>query len=242
MIVVVAHTPKDELLESLLRRHPRVHLLDEPVAHGTLEFSIKGWNRRVWVGPPKPGEVGGLLELIDNNPLVCADECFLPSPLGSLALIALGPLARAGLLVEPPMLRSDAMGNLAELDAWLAELGWEGGVAVEEVPGSPDHLALHAMALVQTPDQWSEVEDLYEECYGRSTFVQLVHGDLPSELGLAAWVLLSAQPDSRVSLLSVRVMSAKQGKCGAAQVVQAMNTMAGLEETLGLIEPLSSTA
>src|SRR5215218_131169 len=88
----------DPRLLELLRNHPRVAEVttsDEPC----LAFHQGPWNRRVLSGDPTPA-LAGLVELMDNNPLVCADEASVPDPASTLALIALGPLIRAGLLVE----------------------------------------------------------------------------------------------------------------------------------------------
>ena len=49
---------------------------------------------------------------------------------------------------------------------------------------------------------------------------------------------LRLTPGDGTSLLTVQTMADKDGKCGAAQVVHAMNVMAGFEETLGVPESL----
>jgi len=50
----------------------------------------------------------------------------------------------------------------------------------------------------------------------------------------AAAYRLSFAADDPTSLLTVRIMADKDGKCGSAQVVHAMNVMCGFEETLGI--------
>jgi N-acetyl-gamma-glutamylphosphate reductase len=45
---------------------------------------------------------------------------------------------------------------------------------------------------------------------------------------------LRVVPDEPNSLLTVRLLSDPLGKCGAAQVVHAMNVMCGFEESLGI--------
>ena len=41
-------------------------------------------------------------------------------------------------------------------------------------------------------------------------------------------------PDESKSLLTVQVMADSRGKCGAGQVVHALNVMCGFEESLGV--------
>jgi len=86
------------VLEAILLGHPALLMLDEPAATpGVIEFGRRAQWRRLSLGLG-PSPVRGLIELIDNNPLVCADDASAPGAIATLALIALGPLARAGLI------------------------------------------------------------------------------------------------------------------------------------------------
>ena len=88
----------DKRLLSFLRSHPHVKEVVEGGGPG-LRFWQGPWARSIEVGNPSL-EVAGLVELMDNNPLVCADVASVPDPASTLTLIAIGPLIRAGLLVE----------------------------------------------------------------------------------------------------------------------------------------------
>jgi hypothetical protein len=182
-------------------------------------------------------ELHGLVELMDNNPLVCADEASVPPPISTLALVAFGPLAWAGLLVEPPTLivsRSVEQENPAD---WLATAGYEGGLSVHEEPqelGSV--IAATGMAKITTPSDWSDIDALYEERFGRSFFVRREE-DALWDVALAqgkpeCFYRLRYTPDEPHSLLTVFMLADEHGKCGAAQLIHAMNVMAGLEESI----------
>lgn len=232
-------TPSDPYLLALLADHPRVEILDGPATPGDgLQFEQGAWRRELLVGDPTL-EVSGLVELMDNNPMVCADRVSVPDAAGTLALIALGPLVRAGLLREPPVVQTNVGTNAEALGAWLATAGWTDGGIVEPVPaelGGVD--ALTALAVIPTPEDWSEIDGLYDEAFARSFFVgredaaewhvRLVQGTPRAVYRLAM------TPDEPDSLLRIQVMADHHGKCGAAQVVHAMNVMAGFEESLGL--------
>lgn len=188
----------------------------------------------------------GLVELMDNNPMVCADSMSVPDPGSTLALIALGPLIRAGLLVEAPTLVYSFEPDPELIESYLENEGWEGGATVANAGQNlGEVLALRAICAVSTPSPvddadpmaFSEFDELFEEAYGRSFFVRR---DETSAWDTAlvsgqphAVFRLSIGPDTPTSLLTVQVMADRNGKAGAAQIVHAMNVMAGFEESLG---------
>ncbi|MEQ1821619.1 MAG: hypothetical protein ABL949_03840 [Fimbriimonadaceae bacterium] len=224
-------------LETYLRTHPKVAL--NGACDSPLEFTQGSWNRRVRVG--EPTGLFGLTELMDNNPMVCADELSVPDAASTLALIALGPLFRAGLLVEAPSLLYNFRDFDPEIvEAFLAGEGWAHGATFALAEENLDSvLALRAICLVQTASELGdEIDEQYDECYGRSFFVRNEensewHVNLVRGLPHAAYKL-GISPGSPHSLLTVQVMADRDGKCGASQIVHAMNVMAGFEECLGI--------
>lgn len=230
------------LLRDRLSGHPLVALQAGTTEHA-LEFWQGDWNRFVCVG--RRDGLRGLVELMDNNPMVCADSMSVPDAASTLALIAVGPLIRAGTLVEPPTLMFSFPADEKQVDSYLETEGWTHGATVAEVHQSLGSvLALRAICAVRTEGDpaaatpFSEIDELYEEAFGRSFFVRRDETspwdtELVSGKPFAAY-RLSIAPDSPTSLLTVQVMADRDGKCGAGQVVHAMNVMAGLEESLGV--------
>lgn len=223
-------------LRTRLEAHPCV-VFDPVPSEAAIEFDQGHWARSVRVG----GIAGlrGLVELIDNNPLVCADTFSVPDPGSTLALIAFGPLIRAGLIVEKPSLIAsfeldeDLIGN------YFADFGWDQGVTshFEDQPiGSV--VAMNAFALIDTPAEFADIDALYEEAFGRSFYVRRMEDgdwdiDLVEGKAYAAYRLRVTEGDPH-SLLTVQTMADREGKIGAAQLVHAMNVMAGFEESLGV--------
>ncbi len=80
-----------EGLSRLLSRHPHIEWMGE--ASSGIRFQQGAWERRIEADRPDL-PIKGLIELMDNNPIVCADEMSVPGPASTLALIALGPLLR----------------------------------------------------------------------------------------------------------------------------------------------------
>lgn len=203
-----------------------------------LVFFQGAWRREIRVGDVD-GAVFGLVELEDNNPLVCADVTSVPSAAGTLALVALGPLARACLLLEPPLLQLSFEADEERVARELAVTGWSGGVTLDCEPRDLGGvLAAAAIAEIPTLDRFEELDELYEEAYGRSFFVREAeeaewHVDLVRGRPNAAYRLRLTPGDDR-SLLTVLAMADAEGKCGAAQIVHAMNVMACFEEGLGI--------
>jgi hypothetical protein len=227
----------DPRVLEMLGRHPRVRSV-EPSEHQGIRFNDGEWAREVRVGDPTV-EQFGLLELMDNNPLLCADSVSVPSPAGTLALLALGPAAIAGLLLERPVLVLSFPASESEVGDALQSVGWSEGADLHiEALELGDVLVASAIAVVSTPTDLSELEEVYGERYDRSFFVRRVEEsqwarDSVSGTPVAGY-RISVAPDTGTSLLTVRVMAARSGKCGAAQLVHTMNVMCGFEETLGI--------
>ncbi len=228
--------PSDPALARLLEAHRDVTVVSGG-SSSVLSIDQDGWKRSLVVGDASCS-VAGLVELMDNNPIVCADVVSVPGAGATLALIALGPLIRAGLLLEPPVLQvAGAFGE--DVDAFVAREGWSEGVVSsfgeEDLRGV---VAANAIALISTPSDWGEVDSLYRECYAHSFYVrEHVEGawDVSLVSGRAfALYSLTYTPGEAGSLLTVKVMADRDGKCGAAQVVHAMNLMCGFEECEGV--------
>ena len=99
-------------------------------------------------------------------------------------------------------------------------------------------VAATVVVAIKTPERLEEVDEMYEERYGHSFYVRrdeesTWHVSLVKDKPHALYRLRIA-PDQPASLLTIQVMADLNGKCGAAQVVHAMNIMAGFEESLGL--------
>lgn len=219
-----------------LKAHPHVEWDPSP-ATCELEFEQGHWARSISVG--RREGLHGLIELIDNNPLVCADTFSVPDPGATLAAIALGPLAKADLIVEPPRLLASFPLLMEGTDDDLADFGWiHGAVGHYEDRGSDASvLALNAMVLIPKEGE-ADLDDLYEEAFGRSFYVQRIEDgdwdlDLVAGRPEAAFRLRLTAGDPH-SLLTVQTMSDREGKVGSAQIVHAMNVMAGFEESLGV--------
>ena len=231
---------EDSKLLTLLKGHPLVRVEPGKLTGPVLEFGDP--KRFIEVG--NPTILSGLTEMVDNNPLVCS-ECFsVPDAFSTLALIALGPLIRAGAIVEPPVCLFNQLPPDGAADIIESFLG---GVAGTDAPFEVvvgfesldlgNVLAVNAMAMISPFDQDSEIDDLFDEAYGRSFFVrrdetsvwdtQLVAG-LPH-----ATYRLRLSDGEPHKLLTIQVLADRDGKCGTAQVVHAMNIMCGFEETLG---------
>jgi hypothetical protein len=226
----------DVRLLSLLRSHPHVKEVVEGRGPG-LRFQQGSWSRSIEIANPEL-EVAGLVELMDNNPLVCADVASVPDPGSTLSLIAVGPLIRAGLLVEAPTDITNFVADPELIGRFLAKEGWPDGVTYHQEPIDlgPVYVA-SCIAAISTPARIEDLDDLYAEAYGRSFFVRRAEEawdiDLVHSKHHAAFKM-QITVEYPTSLLSIQVMADKDGKCGAAQIVHCMNVMAGFEETLGI--------
>lgn len=227
----------DPLVRNLLAAHPKVASIAIG-EHPGIDFSIGNWERAVVVGDPEL-ETAGLVELIDNNPMVCADRMSVPDALSTAALVALGPLAWAGMILEPPTLISSTEGDEELLGRFMGTAGWTDGVTLHtEARDLGSVIAVTGMAAIPTPEDWSEIDDLFAERYSRSFFVRRDEDSEWNPTLVAgrpfALYRLRYTPGDQNSLLTVQVLADAEGKCGRAQVVHAMNVMAGFEESLGI--------
>lgn len=220
-------------LAELLEKHPHVQL-DRAPTEATLEISQHGWIRRIWIDRDSV-PLFGLVELMDNNPLVCADEFSLPSPEGALSLIGLGPLIRCGALMGTP--RAEFTFNVRP-DSCLHALQsahWANGI--ETAGGGGAHgTVLQALFRVDVdPGAADDVPGIYEEVFGPSFYVRTMAPDCwnPADVDGQPFAELTFE-GGRPGV--VRVAADRNGKCGAAQVVHAMNIMCGFEECLGIPE------
>lgn len=236
MTIRVAVPLNKRLLERL-SGHPHV-LLEHDTFSDELRFWQGDWMRQVRIGDSSQ-QLRGLVEMMDNNPMVCADAMSVPSPAATLALVALGPAAKAGILLDSPTVISNLDCDSAELSDWLETAG-----PVSDVVTSPEEIELDgvgfmtAVAPVKIEAEPGEIDDLYEECFGRSFFVRRDESSdwdprLVRGMPFAVY-RLSLAAEAGSGLLSVRAMADLNGKLGADQVVHAMNVMAGFEESLGL--------
>lgn len=219
------------VISELLRQHPRV----EPIQSDCPGIVFGA--RSVM---PKTGKVGGLIELIDNNPLVCADHCWVPSPAGTLALIALGPIAEAGLLIEAPAFLTsfpDADQTLIERE--LESASWTGGIMLQtENHDLGSVRGVYVVAKIRNPESFDDLDEIYRERYARSFFIR-ERGEADWNKSLVestpfAYYYLELSEGDNESLLSIHVMADINGKLGAAQYVHMMNIMCGFEESLGI--------
>ncbi|HJP84209.1 MAG TPA: hypothetical protein VJ835_11975 [Fimbriimonadaceae bacterium] len=227
----------DPQARELLLKHPRVATVEQDDLSG-IRFEVGSWKRSVSAGRPDL-PICGLVELMDNNPMVCADEVSVPDPVSTLALIGAGPLAWSGVVLEAPTVISSIPGDSDLVSAFLATAGWNGGVTLHtESKDLGGVAAATIMVAIATPGDLSEIDDIFEERYGRSFFVRRDESsewspDLVKGKSFALY-RLRITPGEEVSLLSIQVIADLKGKCGAAQLVHAMNVMAGFEESLGL--------
>ncbi len=232
--IPVKHAPIARLGE-FLAGHPNVEVLSGD-CHSALEFVQSGRTRRVWFGRPDV-ELSGLAEVMDNNPLVCADDMSVPSPEGTLALIALAPLIRAGALGKRPALSFNFDANLASVRTFLSTEGFKGEVGLEkQEPSRGTVLSCTVRFTLAGTLEPNELEGLFAEWYGKAFYVRAQSG---SELDLnlvkgKPFALYQIAKTNQGEQKQVRVIADKDGKCGAAQIIHAMNVMAGFEESLGI--------
>lgn len=235
---LVVHLPSDSGLLELLEKHPEVQVEHSHLSQEVLRFNQEGWVREVRIADAET-EIHGLTELMDNNPMVCADVVSVPSPASTLALIGLGPVIKAGMVLEPPAIILSFESDEDGIGTFLKTEGWHDGVTVAYDPQDLGNvLAATCMAKIANPDSFSDIDELYEECFGRSFYVRRIEeGDWDIRLVAGKpWAAyrLRLSEGAEFSLLTIQVMADKNGKAGAAQMVHAMNVMAGFEESLGI--------
>ena len=203
-----------------------------------IEFAVGNWSRSISVGRPD-GECTGLIEIADNNPWVCADRVNVPSAPVTAALIALAPLAVAGLIADEPVVQVSEDVSHEELRNELARLGYVGDLVVDTVAQDLGSVvAATVLVPVRTPEDPSELDSAFDERYGRSFYIRhddesVWSIDLLADTARALY-RLRYTPGDGVSLLTVQVMIDRNGKGGAAQAVHAFNVMNGFEESLGI--------
>jgi N-acetyl-gamma-glutamylphosphate reductase len=172
--------------------------------------------------------------------LVCADNAWVPSAGGALAVLALGPLLEAGLVVEPPAILLSFEDSEEEVAKGLMTVAYNNGFSFN----CEDHdlgtvRGAYCIAKFSNPKSFDEIDDIYDERYGRSFFVRRTEDqpwvkELVEGKPWACYRLELSEGESE-SLLSIHIMADIGGKAGAGQFIHTMNIMCGFEESLGLI-------
>ncbi|MGI8923767.1 MAG: hypothetical protein ACR2HJ_06960 [Fimbriimonadales bacterium] len=224
-------------LEAILSRHAHIHLESfEAAEMNKVEFASKNWSRQVSQGDPYIHGPYGLAELMDNNPLVCADIASCPGPSATLAAIAVAPLAKAAMLTDRPAFVFSFDDSYEEVNRVLETEGWTEGAAVTGNPMDLDRcLIATSLSEIRVPQSASEIDDLYDECFARSFFVRRHEGDdwgpqLVRGTPGAMYQLILSPGEADTAVLRVDVIADPNGKCGAAQLVHMLNIMCGFEE------------
>lgn len=210
-------------MDVLVRRHPRL-LSPQSGSMCALEFGLNSYRRSIVVGYRERYPVG-LIELFDNNPIVCAETVCLPAPVSTLALLAIDPLSKAGLGSGTLHVSCSAHCELDDIKPFLNQLGDRVNLRLDARVVADEGCV--AVEVELAGDQTAEdIEELYDDAYGRSLLVMRDKEAHP----LAASYSVVKVGDTAV----VRVASKIEGKAGAAQVIQALNVMAGFEDSLGI--------
>ena len=170
----------DSALRPLLSRHPRVNLERfETAAHGEILFQTGSQKRRAASGDLSCAEYG-LIELMDNNPLVCAEEASCPGAGATLALIAIGPLLRAGVVSGRPQIQFTFSADLQECARALKdfEQGCEAEMNVvpeHSVEGPQIERAPFAVYALDTRTGGTARVEVCSDIDGKAGSAQLVH-------------------------------------------------------------------
>lgn len=203
-----------------------------------------GGDARGGEGRSGPGLPFGLIEHMDNNPLVCADLARTPSAAQTLALIALGPLLKTSLILEAPAVAIDIPCDESEiLDALRTEdPGLEGVTLSVGASGHPSVRRIHAVVAVRNPRSLDEFDEAFAERYDRALYVRRnEEGEfVPTNVENRPWAeyRMRISPGDDASLLAISAIADLRGKLGQCQVLHTMNVMAGFEESLGIPELL----
>src|SRR5205085_3762725 len=128
------------------------------VSGDAISWTQGPWRRSLFVGRPDV-ELKGIVELTDNNPLVCADAFSLPGAAASLALLAVGPLSEAGLLTERPTMLVNIEGTEEEIEPFLASAGWREGLTLASEPADlGGAVATTVICAIRTPDRLEDID------------------------------------------------------------------------------------
>lgn len=236
---IITQAKGPQKLERLLNQHPFVKLTAFQVAPKiSIQFERNGWERTITQGIPKEDEPYGLIEVMDNNPLVCADHVGLPGPAATLALIAFAPLIRAGVLNDVPAIAFSFEDDFTETEQALKRENWQSGVAITG-ESQPIQGRLVATAICQLEPNCSvnEIDEIYKEAYHSKIYVKRqdnLEGRTAEGKPEAFFKLSYPEPNNVHKVLRVDTVADADGKCGSAQAVHILNIMAGFEETLGI--------
>ena len=227
----------NQVIQSILKCHPEIGEIFVSQCPG-IEFET---NRMRTVSfDSLKSEIGGVVELMDNNPLVCADSAWVPSPGGTLSVLALGPLLEAGIVVEPPAILLSFEESESEIEKGLRTVAYDQGFSLNcEKNDMGTVRGAYCIAKISNPKTFDEIDDIYDERYGRSFFVRRVE-DQPWEKGLVqskpwACFRLELTEGETESLLAIHILADIKGKAGFGQLIHTMNIMCGFEESLGLV-------
>lgn len=238
--MIRVQAPDSASLRVLLQAHPGVDLEPSPGPEGRISWEQGSWRRTISLAEEPEGEFG-LAELMDNNPLVCADHAAVPPPAAALALAALGPIWQSGLICGEPAFD---MSQDADLGPWLKSIQFEGEFTVSARPDDLDGIAaLNLFVPIKNPSQWSDLDTLYDEAYGGSFYVRRHDGDWSTAAALGSPAVLYSlriSPGDGESLLTVQTMCDLDFGLRSARAVHLFNIMCGFEECLGIPDQLPS--
>jgi len=233
-----------QALHAMLERHPLVAIDGfQETPDMRIEFAGQTRRRIAYRGNENVSGPYGLTELMDNNPLVCADLASVTGAAATLALIALGPLAKAELLLERPAIALNFNEpNPDEIDAALTTEGWKSGASVAATDDDPDVYTSQCIAEIRMPGKASDLDDLYDECFGRSFFVRPFTGPLAPDDAHATYSISVDDRGDGTGLATGFAHSGRDGKTGAGALVHIFNVMCGFEESLGVAGTAGASA
>ncbi|HLP00150.1 MAG TPA: hypothetical protein VK171_16255, partial [Fimbriimonas sp.] len=153
-------------LADRLRHHPMVAKVSES------NFDLEFGGRTVSIG--SGGEVTGVVELMDNNPLVCADHASTPNIEGTLATLALGPILLSGLVTEPPVVLFSFEADEASVNEALASVEYHQPVTFGCDPHDLGSVrGIYCIAKIKPLTDFDELDAIYSERYEKSFFMRL---------------------------------------------------------------------